>query len=505
MAGTFDRETIVRRLRAERDAGRAIYDALCGSGITAKMAARGGASMVTTHALAYFRMQGLSSMAGYLPICDANALTLELGERALRQRGARLPADRRAAVRRSDPRHGALSRKGRRRRLPRRDELPDRRADRRQVPQRPGGDRHGLRARGRRAGRRRRAWVCSPRRSAPRRTRRWPWRRPASTTSSSISATARAAPSARRPCWRTTRRCARAAAILDALAAKFSDRIITCHGGAIETPGRLRAISCEPSRACTAMSAARRRSASRSRRRWSRSTRAFRAIRLAEGPLGGGRYFSRRPRHARQQARGGALRLRRACGRPASRRGWSTCRCGRTRMTSPMSAGRRSPRASGTTWDALGQAVARRRGADHDRAAAARSCERGSRPARIDGVLGVGGANGSTMACAIMRQLPLAFPKAMVTPVAATAAVQWYVAESDIAMFPTIGDIWLNRVTRAAMANAAAGGGRHGAGAAAAALPTTAAPAADRRLVVRQPAAGGRPHHRAARRPRASR
>ncbi len=79
----FDRATIVGRLRAEREAGRAIYDALCGSGITAKMAARGGADFVTTHSLAYFRMQGLSSMAGYLPICDANALTLELGERAL--------------------------------------------------------------------------------------------------------------------------------------------------------------------------------------------------------------------------------------------------------------------------------------------------------------------------------------------------------------------------------------------------------------------------------------
>src|SRR5262245_6164363 len=74
----------------------------------------------------------------------------------------------------------------------------------------------------------------------------------------------------------------------------------------------------------------------------------------------------------------------------------------------------------------------------------------------IDGVLGVGGANGSTIACAIMRALPLAFPKVMVTPVAATAAVQFYVAESDIAMFPTIGDISLNRITRAAMANAAA-------------------------------------------------
>lgn len=76
-------ETIMQRLHAERDAGRTIYDALCGSGITAKMAARGGADMITTHILAYFRMQGLSSMAGYLPIGDANAITLELGERSL--------------------------------------------------------------------------------------------------------------------------------------------------------------------------------------------------------------------------------------------------------------------------------------------------------------------------------------------------------------------------------------------------------------------------------------
>ena len=83
MAGNHSRASIVERLRAEIRAGRPIYDALCGSGITAKMAARGGANMVTTHCLAYFRMQGMSSMAGYLPICDANALTLELGERAL--------------------------------------------------------------------------------------------------------------------------------------------------------------------------------------------------------------------------------------------------------------------------------------------------------------------------------------------------------------------------------------------------------------------------------------
>jgi len=83
MAGKHNRAAIVERLHAEIRAGRPIYDALCGSGITAKMAARGGADLVTTHCLAYFRMQGMSSMAGYLPICDANALTLELGERAL--------------------------------------------------------------------------------------------------------------------------------------------------------------------------------------------------------------------------------------------------------------------------------------------------------------------------------------------------------------------------------------------------------------------------------------
>ena len=83
MAGRLERQEIVDRLRAEIAAGRAVYDALCGSGITAKMAARGGADLISTFNLAYFRMQGLSSMAGYLPIGDANAITLELGERAI--------------------------------------------------------------------------------------------------------------------------------------------------------------------------------------------------------------------------------------------------------------------------------------------------------------------------------------------------------------------------------------------------------------------------------------
>ena len=118
-------------------------------------------------------------------------------------------------------------------------------------------------------------------------------------------------------------------------------------------------------------------------------TRAFRSIRRCRGPDGSGWWtlkdmgsprwrsqatrgqavtrdaVSRRSRHARQQARGGALRVR-ALRRRASRRGWSTSRCGRTAKTSPMSAGRTVAAASGTTWEALATAVARRGGADHD-------------------------------------------------------------------------------------------------------------------------------------------
>ncbi|MBT4906130.1 MAG: Tm-1-like ATP-binding domain-containing protein [Rhodospirillaceae bacterium] len=76
---------------------------------------------------------------------------------------------------------------------------------------------------------------------------------------------------------------------------------------------------------------------------------------------------------------------------------------------------------------------------------------------QLEGAIGLGGANGTTMACAIMRALPYLVPKAMVSAVAATAAVQWYVAEADIAMHASIGDVALNRITKAAMENAAVG------------------------------------------------
>jgi uncharacterized protein (UPF0261 family) len=73
----------------------------------------------------------------------------------------------------------------------------------------------------------------------------------------------------------------------------------------------------------------------------------------------------------------------------------------------------------------------------------------------VSGVIGLGGANGTNLVCSIMRALPYLVPKIMVSTVAGTAAAQWYVAESDMAMYPSIGDVSLNRITRSVMESAA--------------------------------------------------
>ena len=73
----------------------------------------------------------------------------------------------------------------------------------------------------------------------------------------------------------------------------------------------------------------------------------------------------------------------------------------------------------------------------------------------IAGAIGLGGANGTNLVCSIFRAMPYLVPKVMISTVAGTAAVQWYVAESDIAMYPSIGDVSLNRITKSVMENAA--------------------------------------------------
>jgi len=110
--------------------------------------------------------------------------------------------------------------------------------------------------------------------------------------------------------------------------------------------------------------------------------------------------------------------------------------------------------AAGVTWQALSERSRQDAAAVVTEGAQTKLLER-FRAGEIAGAIGLGGANGTNLVCSIMRALPYLVPKVVVSTVAGTAAAQWYVAESDIALYPSIGDIALNRITRSVMENAA--------------------------------------------------
>jgi len=77
---------------------------------------------------------------------------------------------------------------------------------------------------------------------------------------------------------------------------------------------------------------------------------------------------------------------------------------------------------------------------------------------RVAGVVGVGGAQGTAMATAAMRALPVGLPKVMVSTVACGQTTFGpYVGTKDVTMIHSVADILgLNRVTRRILAQAAA-------------------------------------------------
>ncbi|MCY4534909.1 MAG: Tm-1-like ATP-binding domain-containing protein, partial [Bryobacterales bacterium] len=75
---------------------------------------------------------------------------------------------------------------------------------------------------------------------------------------------------------------------------------------------------------------------------------------------------------------------------------------------------------------------------------------------RFDGVIGIGGSAGTTMATAGMRALPIGVPKLMVSTIAG-GDVAPFVGSKDITMVPSIVDIsGLNRISRHIFVQAAA-------------------------------------------------
>ena len=77
------------------------------------------------------------------------------------------------------------------------------------------------------------------------------------------------------------------------------------------------------------------------------------------------------------------------------------------------------------------------------------------RQGKVDGVLGLGGSAGTTIATAAMRALPFGVPKLMVSTLA-SGQVRPFVGVRDIMMMNSVVDIsGINRISRTVLTNAA--------------------------------------------------
>ncbi len=112
-------------------------------------------------------------------------------------------------------------------------------------------------------------------------------------------------------------------------------------------------------------------------------------------------------------------------------------------------------RAAGTTWQAVKSAGDRGKAIERAaKGAAALAVER-HRAQPWDGVLGLGGSAGTTIATEAMRALPVGIPKLMVSTLA-SGDVRPYVGTRDILMLHSVVDLsGINRISRMVLTNAA--------------------------------------------------
>lgn len=81
MAKRYSRKEFLDRLRAEIERGRPLVMTGAGNGIAAKFIERGGVDILGVYNTGYFRMQGYGSLAGMLPMADANKMVYNVGRR----------------------------------------------------------------------------------------------------------------------------------------------------------------------------------------------------------------------------------------------------------------------------------------------------------------------------------------------------------------------------------------------------------------------------------------
>jgi predicted TIM-barrel enzyme len=81
VARRYSRQEFLDRLHAEIRRGRPLVMTGAGSGICAKFIERGGVDILGIYNTGYFRMQGYGSLAGMLPMADANEMVYQIGKR----------------------------------------------------------------------------------------------------------------------------------------------------------------------------------------------------------------------------------------------------------------------------------------------------------------------------------------------------------------------------------------------------------------------------------------
>ncbi|MFN8006351.1 MAG: phosphoenolpyruvate hydrolase family protein [Terriglobia bacterium] len=81
MAKRYSRLEFLNRLRAEIKQSRPLVMTGAGNGIAAKFIEKGGVDILGVYNTGYFRMQGYGSLAGMLPMADANELIFQMGRR----------------------------------------------------------------------------------------------------------------------------------------------------------------------------------------------------------------------------------------------------------------------------------------------------------------------------------------------------------------------------------------------------------------------------------------
>ena len=83
MARRYSRQEFLSRLWAEIHSGQPLVMTGAGNGIAAKFIERGGVDILGVYNTGYFRMQGYGSLAGMLPMADANEMVFQIGRREI--------------------------------------------------------------------------------------------------------------------------------------------------------------------------------------------------------------------------------------------------------------------------------------------------------------------------------------------------------------------------------------------------------------------------------------